>query len=420
MVDLYLFLFILCLLTSFCLSCSEATIFSLSRIELADIYRNLSEKKSFAILKSPETLLFTILAGNEIADFLGGFFLSNVMSSLMDVGARTFAFTFALFSILAFYVADFIPKILGYTHRRRLIFVLLPFVLFLHKLFFPLNFALERLNILALLKRKKEKGEGEGTLSTAEQFILYLLDEARKAGKISEVELRFIRGLFISEDIPVSTIMVPRSEIYALPDQEITPKLLQEISKTPFTKIPVYGSTLDELIGILYVKDLFKHVKSLEEKKLRLSEVVRSAFFVPEFKKVRDLLIEFQKKHLKIALVVDEYGTIKGLVTLPDLLELLFGEFRTEDKPSFSPIKKLSEDKYLAHGNAPMYLIKEELEAFEISPEDESRSLNGFLLERFEGVPKVGDSLEVAGFTFKVLKVRKNKILWVEIWRKKE
>jgi CBS domain containing-hemolysin-like protein len=418
MVDLYLFLFILCLLTSFCLSCSEATIFSLTRIELADIYRNLSEKKSFAILKNPETLLFTILAGNEIADFLGGFFLSNAMSSLMDVGARTFAF--ALFSILAFYVADFIPKILGYTYRRRLIFVLLPFVLFLHKLFFPLNFALERLNILALLKRKKEKAEEEGALSTAEQFILYLLDEARKAGKISEVELRFIRGLFISEDIPVSTIMVPRSEIYALPDQEVTPKLLQEISKTPFTKIPVYGSTLDELIGILYVKDLFKYVKSLEEKKLKLSEVVRPAFFVPEFKKVRDLLLEFQKKHLKIALVVDEYGTIKGLVTLQDLLELLFGEFRTEDEPSFSPIKRLSEDKYLAHGNAPMYLIKEELEAFEISPEDESRSLNGFLLERFEGVPKAGDSLEIAGFTFKVLKVRKNKILWVEIWRKKE
>jgi len=418
MVDLYLFLFILCLLTSFCLSCSEATIFSLTRIELADIYRNLSETRSFAILKNPETLLFTILAGNEIADFLGGFFLSTAMSSLIDVGARTFAF--ALFSILAFYVADFIPKILGYTYRRRLIFVLLPFVLFLHKLFFPLNFTLERLNILALLKRKKEKAEEEGALSTAEQFILYLLDEARKAGKISEVELRFIRGLFISEDIPLSTIMVPRSEIYALPDQEITPQLLQEISKTPFTKIPIYGSTLDELIGILYVKDLFKYVKSLEEKKLRLSEVVRSAFFVPEFKKVRDLLLEFQKKHLKIALVVDEYGTIKGLVTLQDLLELLFGEFRTEDEPSFSPIKRLSEDKYLAHGNAPMYLIKEELEAFEISPEDESRSLNGFLLERFEGVPKAGDSLEIAGFTFKVLKVRKNKILWVEIWRKKE
>jgi len=418
MVDLYLFLFILCLLTSFCLSCSEATIFSLTRIELADIYRNLSEKRSFAILKNPEALLFTILAGNEIADFLGGFFLSNAMTRLMDAGARTLAF--ALFSILAFYIADFIPKILGYTYRRRLIFVLLPFVLFLHKLFFPLNFTLERLNILALLKRKKEKAEEEGALSTAEQFILYLLDEARKAGKISEVELRFIRGLFISEDIPVSTIMVPRSEIYALPDQEITPELLQEISKTPFTKIPIYGSTLDELIGILYVKDLFKYVKSLEEKKLRLSEVVRPAFFVPEFKKVRELLLEFQKKHLKIALVVDEYGTIKGLVTLPDLLELLFGEFRTEDKPSFSPIKRLSEDKYLAHGNAPMYLLKEELEAFEISPEDESRSLNGFLLERFEGVPKAGDSLEVAGFTFKVLKVRKNKILWVEIWRKKE
>jgi putative hemolysin len=297
MVDLYLFLFILCLLTSFCLSCSEATIFSLTRIELADIHQNLSEKRSFAILKNPEALLFTILAGNEIADFLGGFFLSNAMTRLMDAGARTFAF--ALFSILAFYVADFIPKILGYTYRRRLIFVLLPFVLFLHKLFFLLNFTLERLNILALLKRKREKAKEEGALSTAEQFILYLLDEARKAGKISEVELRFIRGLFISEDIPVSTIMVPRSEIYALPDQEITPELLQEISKTPFTKIPVYGSTLDEPIGILYVKDLFKYVKSLEEKKLRLSEVVRPAFFVPEFKKVRELLLEFQKKTSK-------------------------------------------------------------------------------------------------------------------------
>jgi len=79
--------------------------------------------------------------------------------------------------------------------------------------------------------------------------------------------------------------MVPRSEIYALPDQEITPKLLQEISKTPFTKIPVYGSTLDEVIGILYVKDLFKYVKSLEEKKLKLSEVVRPAFLFPNSKR---------------------------------------------------------------------------------------------------------------------------------------
>ncbi len=416
MVELYLLLFILCLLTSFCLSCSEATIFSLSRIELADIYRNLSGERSFAILKNPEALLFTILAGNEIADFLGGFFLANAMSSLMDVGAKTFAF--AIFSILAFYVADFIPKIIGYTYRRKLIFILLPFVLFLHKFFFLLNFALERLNILALLKRKGEKNE-EGPLSTAEQFILYLLDEAKKAGKISEVELRFIRGLFISEEIPVSTIMVPRSEIYALPEQEVTPKLLQEISKTPFTKIPVYGSTIDDLIGILYVKDLFKYVKSLEEKKLKLSEVVRPVFFVPEFKKVRDLLLEFQRKHLKIALVVDEYGTIKGLVTLQDLLELLFGEFRTEDEVSFSPIKRLSGDKYLAHGNAPMYVVKDELEGFEIPPEDEGRSLNGFLLERFEGIPKQGDSIEIAGFAFKVLKVRKNKIIWVEIRRKK-
>jgi len=168
------FLFILCLLTSFCLSCSEANIFSLSRFELADIYHDLSERRSFALLKNPEALLFTILAGNEIADFLGGFFLSNAMSSLMEVGGRTFAF--ALFSILAFYVADFIPKILGYTYRRKLIFVFLPFVLFLHKLFFPLNFVLERLNILTLLKRKKEKAEVEGALSSAEQFILYLLD----------------------------------------------------------------------------------------------------------------------------------------------------------------------------------------------------------------------------------------------------
>jgi len=416
MVELYLLLFLFCLLTSFCLSCSEATIFSLSRLELADIYRNLSEKKSFAILRTPEALLFTILAGNEIADFLGGFFLSHAMSSLMDAGARTFAF--ALFLILAFYVGDFIPKIIGYTQRRRLIFILLPFVLFLHKLFFPLNFVLERLNILAHLKRKKEKGE-EGALSTAEQFILYLLDEAKKAGKISEVEIKFIRGLFISEDIPVSTIMVPRSEIYALPNQEVTPKLLQEISKTPFTKIPVYGSNFDELIGILYVKDLFRYVKSLEEKKIKLSEVVRPSFFVPEFQKARDLLLEFQRKHLKVALVVDEYGTIKGLITLQDLLELLFGEFRIEDEPSFKPIKRVSEDKYLAHGNAPMYIIKDELETFDISPEDESRSLNGFLLERFEGVPRQGDSIEIAGFTFRVLKVRKNKIIWVEIWRTK-
>jgi len=415
MIELYLLLFVFFLFISFLFSCSEATIFSLSRIELADAYRRLSEK-IFVYLKNPEALLFTIIAGNEIADFLGGFFFTNAISILFEHEAKPLAFL--LFSFISFYMADFFPKIIGYTYRLRLVFILAPFVIFLHKIFFPLNLAIERLKLLSILKRREKEGEKGRILSTAEQFILYLLQEAKKAGKISEVEFRFIRGLFISEDIPVSTIMVPRSEIYALPDQEITPQLLQDLNKTPFTKIPVYGSSLDELYGILYVKDLFKHLKSLSEKKIKLSEVVRQAYFVPEFKKVRDLLLEFQRKHLKIALVVDEYGTIKGLVSLYDILELLFGEIRSEEEPSLSPIKRLSKNRYLAHGNSPMYLIRDELELYELPPEDESRSLNGFLLERFEGIPKQGDSLVISGLLFKVLKVRKNKIVWVEIERR--
>lgn len=408
-------------------------------MEIANL---LNQKLPFAgyvnYLRQPEIFLFAILAGNEIADYFGSFFLANAVTKLLDEKGRFLAFSF--FGFLGFYVGDFIPKVIGYHYRRSLFIFFLPLLHFLYKISTPLNSLLQ---LLTKFFPEKKKSDHERMLSPAEQFIIHLMEEAKKQGKISEMEMRFIKGLFISEDLKVSVVMVPRSEIFALPDQPLTEELYQRLSDLPYSKIPIYKNSLDDVIGILYVKDLFKHYDPLKNNSPLLSQLVRPAHFFPEFMKVRDLLFTMQRKHLKVALIVDEYGSLKGLITLDDLLDVFFGEMRSygegssewENIPIYpqklknltnsgeykglylSSYLKLSQDTYLVHGNTLLYELREIFPIDNLLEEekDENQTLNGFLLKHFQGIPKVGDQLIFGDWKFKIAKIKKNKIIWIEI-----
>ncbi len=401
------------LLLSMLFTSSEASIFSLSRIDIASL-RSLGLKEKYLnMIRNPDELLIVLIAGNEIVDYFASFCFSNGFELLLKEWGREIAFL--IFAIAGFWLGDFLPKVAGFKLRIKLISRIVFFTYFFYNLFLPFrktfSFFYKRISRVFPVKRRDTEA-----LSPVEQIIIHTLEIAHKERKISEKEKEFIYGLFLSEKIPVSAIMTPRSEIVAFEDQLVTIDFLSKLRFMPYNKFPVYKGSLDEVIGILYAKDLIKNFSPDILNKKKLSDFVRSVIFIPETFKVRELLFEFQKKQTKIALVVDEYGILKGLVTLEDILEELFGEIYEEKEAKIKPIQKKGKNLWLIHGKVLLEEVRNVLE-IEISEEELSdiKTLNGFLLALFKELPKEGDSVYYQGYQFTIKKIKGRKIIWVEI-----
>jgi CBS domain containing-hemolysin-like protein len=416
MVELYFAITAILVFLSMVFTASEAGIFSLSRIEIASLRSLGFSEKYLQMLKHPEELLIVLIAGNEIVDYFASFCISKGFTILFSEEGRTIAFL--VFAIIGFWIGDFFPKVAGFKFKNKLITKLFYLNYLFYKLFYPVR-KLYTFIYSAIEKKFPYTPIYPHTFSPAEQIILYMLDEAYKQKKITEKEKKFIQGLFLSEKIPVSAILTTRSEIVAFKDQVITLEFLEKIKQLPYNKFPVYRENLDDIIGILYAKDLIKNFSPEVLNVKKLSDFVRPAYFIPETFRVRDLLFEFQKKQIKIALVIDEYGILKGLVTLEDVLEELFGEIYEEKEAKLEPIQKIDEKKWLVNGKVLLEELKVLL-GMEIVEDEfqDIKTLNGLLLALFKEIPKEGDTIEYREFKFTVKKTKGRKIIWVEIEKK--
>ncbi len=413
MIEVYLGIIVILLAFSVLFTAGEASIFSLSRIEVAGL-RNLGvPEKILNILNSPEELLIVLIAGNEIVDYFTSLCGSKVFTTWFPKEGKIIALI--VFGFLSFWIGDFFPKVAGFKLRsvlaKRLIYVAYVF----YQLFYPIR------KIYAFIYKNIEKiipdvSQTSALFSPVEQIILYILQEAYHQKKITEKEKTFIKGLFLSEKIEVSAILTPRSEVTAFKNQIIDIQFLEKLKHLPYNKFPVYEKNLDDIIGIFYVKDIIKNFDPEWIGKKWLKEFTRPAFFIPENFKVRDLLFEFQKKHLKIAIVIDEYGMFKGIVTLEDVLEELFGEIYEEKEEKLEPIKKLGKNRWLISGKVLIEELKTLL-GIEIVEEElkDVRTLNGFLLALFKELPKKGDAIVYQGYRFRVKSIKGRRILWVEV-----
>lgn len=401
------------------LSASEASIFSLTRIDLASL-KNIGIKDNYlSMIKNTEQLLFALLTGNELADYFSSFCFATAITLLISEEFRTPAFF--IFSLFSFFFADFFPKVAGFRMRTRLVTKIIPFTYILFQILYPFRIILYKFytNINKFFP-ESNKNLNFKSLTPVEQIIIHALDLAYKEGRISKTEKEFIYGLFLSEKISVSAVMTQRSEIIAFRDQPLTSELLNKFKFLPYNKYPIYRRNLDDVVGILYTKDLLSYIARKQNILGRyLNEFCRPAHYVPEHLHVRELLFDFQRKNLKIALVVDEYGTVKGLVTLEDLVEELFGEILPRDEELLEPIQVLSENRYLISGRALLEELKNQI-GFQVEEEiySDLTTMNGFILALFEGIPREGEVRNYKEWIFKIRKVKGRKIIWVEAERK--
>ncbi len=351
-------------------------------------------------------MLATILIGNEFSDIISSSVATLALVKLF--GPRGEWLAYPLMTGLLFLFGDLIPKVFGFRQREKMACLLAPMLRVFILVFSPVRvFMLSFTN--AFLRLCGIPTREEHPLS--EEDLLQLIEESYQAGILGDQERRFIYGLLESEKINVSTIMTPRRDIFALEDAPITEELLFLIKKKGFSRIPVYRQGLDHVIGILHVKDLLRW--QLEGKAKRLADLVRPPFFVPEMMRVRTLLEEFQKRRLKFALVVDEYGTVVGLVTLEDVLEELFGEIYDEFDIRREPIKEIAPQSWLV---SPRVRVEEfNRVAGANIPSEDFETIGGLVLFLFGELPKEGQSKEAFGFRFTVEKVKGTRLVRIRV-----
>ncbi len=391
-------------------TCSETALFSLSRLDQLRLkeHPRPSCRLAVKLLRSPRKVLATILIGNEFSDIISSSVATVAFVKLF--GAQGEWLAYPVMTVLLFFFGDLIPKVVGFRKREKMACLLAPplraFILFFSPVrAFMLAFTNAFLRFCGVPLREEQP--------LSEEDLLHLIEESYQAGILGEHERRFIYGLLDSEEVPISSIMTPRRDIFALEDVPITEELLLTIKKRGFSRIPVYRESLDHVIGILHVKDLLRW--QLEKKAKRLADLVRPPFFVPEMMRVRTLLEEFQKRRLKFALVVDEYGTVVGLVTLEDVLEELFGEFYDEFDIRREPIKELAPGVWRVSARVRIDEFNRAVGAN--IPAEDFETVGGLVLFLFGELPKEGQAKEAFGFRFVVEKIRGTRIISVRVER---
>lgn len=415
-------LILLLSLSAFFSSC-ETALFSLSRS-----YREkLSAEHAFTsqliahLLNHPRRLIITLLLGNDLVNISIGVTGASLVLRLLGENGDVVAIVGS--TLLLLILGEVLPKSLAlrraqtYAHQ-----VVLPLE-FVARLIFPLRWLIERLvdGLLRVLGGGREHGEE----AFNEEEFRAMLAAGEDAGVFRESERAMIQKVLAFSETTVSQVMTPRTDLDAVEVRSTLETVMASVKEGHFSRMPVYDQTIDTVVGILYAKDLLRwqtRAKRAEgesaQPQLNLRELLREPYFVPEGKRISELLREFQQKKVHMAIVLDEYGGVAGLVTMEDLLEELVGEISDEfDLPEAVglPYQQLTENRYRISAKMPMGGVEELLRR--PLPPGDYETLGGFVLHLFGRLPRRGEHVASNGLTFTIEKMRGTRILEITVDR---
>jgi len=368
------------------------------------------------ITKDPPRFIAAMQLGVTAASLGIGALGEPVLQRVFDpVLARVLAVILAFMIITFFHVVigELMPKGVSLAYSERVALAVAAPVRAFFFLFKPLIWFLQRASDLGLRLLGLESPTGDvGVLSEAE--LKMLLSRSTEEGEIEHEEREMLYNVFDFADKEVSEVMVPRPEVVAL-DIEMPPEeCLKAAVEAPYTRYPVYRGTLDDIVGILHVRDLFR---AAEESggiaKVQLEPLVRKAHVVPETKDLAALLREFRRTKEHMAIVIDEYGAMEGIVTLEDLLEEIVGEIEDEfDLPDES-VEKVDDKRIRIHGT---FTIDDFNEEFHVDlPQEDYNTVGGFVFGELGHAPNLGDAVEHDGLRFTVIETEGNRIERLEV-----
>jgi len=400
------------LMASSLISGAEVAFFSLNKMQLEEA----KEKKLnqidtlIQLLKSPKKLLATILIANNFVNILFilifTYFGETVFKGITSPILK-FLVEIVLVTFLILLFGEVLPKI--YANRNPL-----KFALKMSKPIQILNYIFSFLSVPLIkltdvVEKKLAKKQSDISVET--------LSEALKltSNDTTEEEKKILEGIVTFGNTETVQVMRPRIDLFALSDDEDFDDILKKITKNGHSRIPVYKDNIDNIIGVLYIKDLLPY---LSKKKLNWQKLLREPFFVPENKKLDDLLLDFKNKKNHMAIVVDEYGGTSGIVTLEDIIEEIVGDINDEFDDIDLSYSKLDDKNYIFDAKISLKDLFKILNLNEEEFEDlkgEAETLAGFILELSGKFPKKGDKIKVKNLSFTIESVDKKRIKQVKV-----
>lgn len=374
----------------------------------------------------PDRLLATVQIGvtviSSLASAIGGAvaisWLKPLIEGLAFPGLEHWAEPVAILLVvlpityLTLVLGELVPKSLALRYSERIACLVARPIDFLSRI---TSFLVKTLtvssNAVLWLFGGKERNEGVSFISVEE--VKSLIQEGAAKGIFNETEKELIHSVFEFTDTPVKAVMIPRPEIHAVEVHASLAEVAKSFVDSGFSRIPVYETELDHIIGILYNKDVFKALQ--EKSDFRIRDHLHPAFFVPSSLVISELLKQLQRRRLAMALVVNEFGEVEGLVTLEDLLEEIVGEIRDEyDREERGPVERLPDGSMVIQGSTLLKDLKTDY-GLPFEESAEYLTLAGFVLHQLKRIPRGGERIEYNGYRLTVVDMEGRRIVKVKL-----
>ncbi|MBN1828949.1 MAG: HlyC/CorC family transporter [Deltaproteobacteria bacterium] len=398
-------LIVLLVLSGF-FSGSEASLFYLTHLH---IHKMKEDHAPFArsvhnLLRRPRRLLITILIGNEGVNITISVIVASIFLSALGIIGKVPAIVTTTLTLLIF--GEAIPKTFAVTYPIGFASAVSIPLTGLTRLLHPVVWTIEQAANL-IIRIVGGSGGSQERVMTEDEFI-YLVDAGHREGALEATQRDLIHRAFELADTAVSEIMTPRVDMFTLPLSLAPENLYREVLKARCTRIPVYGADRDDIVGVLNTKDLLPHL-SRGTTVVDLKGLLETPHFVPMEKPVDDMLRKFQSKKTQMAIVVDEYGGVAGLVTLHDILECLVGDLRDEYDTREELYRLVDESTIILSAMMPVDKFNEII-GKQLIP-DTFDTVGGFVFNLFGKLPVASDCISYGGYTFTVEKTSNTRIL---------
>ena len=387
---------------------------------------NEGDKKAKQIkkmLKDPSKFLATIQIGITLAGFLSSAFASEAFATrLAPILDKWFPLGISFWSsvsivivtlILSYFslvFGELVPKRIAMKYSSKIANIAVGFIKILSVLTAPfVKFLTFSTNTISKIFGVSENEEEVVT----EEDIRDLVDVSEEKGAIEEDEKEMINNVFEFNDKVVSEVMKHRTEVFAMDINSDINELLAELDKNKYSRVPIFEDTIDNIKGLLYVKDLFKYVRS--DKKIRIKEILRKAYFVSENKPINEVFKELQIRKVQLAIVVDEYGGTAGIITMEDIIEELVGNIFDEYDEEEIEYEVIDDNTFRVNGNMTIFDF-EKIVKVKI-PEGDYDTISGYLIEQLGRIPNEKEKplIETENATYKIEKYKDQRIWLVKV-----
>ncbi|MFA7306810.1 MAG: HlyC/CorC family transporter [Hyphomicrobium sp.] len=406
-------IFILIVLSAF-FNGSETSLTAASRARMHSLEEdgNVSAALVNRVLSRPEKMIGTVLLGNTLVDVLAAALASNVAVHLYgEVGV---AYATGLITILIVIFAAVLPKTYALAYADRVALIVAPPMRGLIYILTPFTKAIEYV-VRNLLKLTPGKADDEANILAAHEEIRGTIDLQAKEGTVAKGDAEMLGGVLDLGDLQVADIMVHRTKMETVNADDPPAKILDQLIKSQFTRVPIWKEEPENIVGVLHTKDLLLALSRTgwAPDTLDIMKSASTPWFVPDTTSLKDQLNQFLKKKTQMALVVDEYGEVQGLITLEDILEEIVGQITDEHDNPDSHIRMQSDGTVNVDGTVAIRDLNRHLD-WDL-PDDEATTIAGLVIHEAQTIPEPGQVFTFHGYRFEILRKSRNKITAIRI-----